>query len=74
MLFFEKDKVYVIISGNILMKNHEDNTQLPITYAKYGEGDILNFLQEGSQLFNSLETWFCSQVESEVAVFDKSFF
>jgi hypothetical protein len=44
MLFFEPDKVYVIISGNILMKNHEDRVQLPITYAKYGEGDILNFL------------------------------
>jgi len=28
------------------MKNHEKNLLLPDINAKYGEGDILNFLQE----------------------------
>lgn len=71
ILFFEKDKVYVIISGSILMKNHESNTNLPQTLAKFGEGDILNFLQDNSKTFNSIETWFIAQVETEIAIFDK---
>ena len=44
ILFFEPEKVYVIISGNILMKNHEDNMLLPTTCAKFRSGDVLNFL------------------------------
>lgn len=44
ILFFRPEKVYVIVSGNILMKNHEGNILLPTTCAKFGEGDILNFL------------------------------
>lgn len=36
ILFFEKNKVYVIISGSILMKNHEAKTELPDTLAKFG--------------------------------------
>ena len=54
ILFFEEDKVYVIISGNILMKNHDKNYLLPLTCAKFGEGDILNFMQEKTALFNSI--------------------
>ena len=56
------------------MKTHEDNLLLPATCAKFGTGDILNFLQDKSELFNSLETWFYAQVESEIAVFSKSYF
>ena len=44
MLFMQKDKVYVIVSGCIQMKSHKKNTELPDTLAKFGEGDILNFL------------------------------
>ena len=73
-MFFKPDKVYVIVSGNILMKNHEQNILLPTTCAKFGEGDVLNFLQDRSKLFNSLETWFFAQVQSEVAVFDREYF
>ena len=58
ILFFEEDKVYVLVSGSILMKNHEASVNLPQTLAKFGDGAILNFLQEKSELFNSLETWF----------------
>lgn len=58
ILFFKPEKVYVICSGNILMKNHQDSILLPTTIAKFGEGDILNHLQENQPLFNSLETWF----------------
>ena len=58
ILFFEEDKVYVLVSGSILMKNHEASVNLPQTCAKFGDGAILNFLQEKSELFNSLETWF----------------
>ena len=58
MLFFQKDKVYVIVSGSIQMKSHHDNTELPETLAKFGEGDILNFLQDDSETFYSIETWF----------------
>jgi len=47
---------------------------LPLTCAKFGEGDVLNFLQEKTALFNSLETWFFAQVESEVAIFDRAYF
>ena len=43
VVFFDKDKVCVVVSGSILMKNHERNILLPQTFAKYGEGDILNF-------------------------------
>ena len=74
ILFFEKDKVYVIISGNILMKNHDQNLLKPSICAKFCAGDVLNFLQDQSELFNSLETWFYAQVESEVAVFSKQYF
>ena len=58
LLFFKKDEVYVIVSGSILMKNHESNLMLPQTYAKFSEGDILNYKQEQSEIFNSIETWF----------------
>lgn len=43
LLFFEPKNVYVVVSGSILMKNHERNITLPQTAAKFGEGDILNF-------------------------------
>ena len=58
LLFFEKDKVYVIVSGNILMKNHDNSIHLPLRCAKFGEGDILNYTQDKIPLFRSLETWF----------------
>ena len=74
ILFFRPEKVYVIVSGNILMKNHEGNILLPTTCAKFGEGDILNFMQEDSALFNSLETWYFAQVQTEVAIFDREYF
>jgi len=34
----------------------------------------LNYMYGDSALFNSLETWFFAQVESEVAVFDRTYF
>ena len=74
ILFFESDKVYVIISGTILMKSHEQNCENPETLGKFGEGSILNFLQEQSRTFYSIETWFTAQVETELAVFDKKYF
>ena len=43
ILFLDQNKVYVIVTGFILMKNHENNQLLPDTFAKYSEGDILNF-------------------------------
>ena len=43
LLFFEPNEVYVVVSGSILMKNHERNVMLPQTMSKFGEGDILNF-------------------------------
>lgn len=48
ILFFEAKKVYVIVSGSIVMKNHEKQTEIPETLAKFGEGDILNYLQDQS--------------------------
>lgn len=74
LLFFESDKVYVVVSGSILMKNHDRNILLPQTYAKFGEGDILNFKQESSDIFYSCETWFYCQVETEIAIFDRDYF
>lgn len=35
LFFFDKDFVYVIVSGSVLMKNHERNIILPQTYAKF---------------------------------------
>jgi len=43
LLFFEPEVVYVVVSGSILLKNHDRNITLPQTAAKFGEGDILNF-------------------------------
>lgn len=43
LLFLERNNVYVIVSGSILMKNHEKLTDTPETFAKFGCGDILNF-------------------------------
>jgi hypothetical protein len=74
ILFFEGKKVYVLVSGSIVMKNHEKQTEIPETLAKFGEGDILNYLQDQSQIFNSIETWFVAQVETEVAIFDYDYF
>ena len=74
LLFYEKDKVYVVVSGNIVMKNHDGSIYLPRRCAKFGEGDILNYTQDKIPLFASLETWFFAQVETEIAVFDKSYF
>ena len=44
LLFFEKDKVYVVVSGSILMQCHQEQSDLARSYAKFGDGDILNFL------------------------------
>ena len=74
LLFFEPNDVYVVVSGSILMKSHERNTMLPQTGAKFSEGDILNFHQEGSDIFYSVETWFLCQVDTEVAIFTKHYF
>ena len=56
------------------MKNHENNTLLPDTFAKYSQGDILNFKQEKNVQYNSWESWFIAQVQTEVAVFDNNYF
>jgi len=61
-LFFDKDKVYVIVSGNVVMKNHDHNLYLPRKCAKFGEGDILNYREENIPLIASMETWFFAQV------------
>lgn len=74
ILFFQPKKVYVIVSGSILMKNHGESAERPQTLAKFGEGMILNFYQDRMEAFNSIETWFVAQVESEVAIFDKDYF
>ena len=34
ILFFEPNKVYIVVSGSILMKNHSKSTELPETLAK----------------------------------------
>ena len=69
LIFLDECKVYVIISGYILMKNHDHNIYLPNKCAKFSEGDILNFAQDKIYEFISLETWFFAEVESEIAVF-----
>lgn len=74
ILFFEADKVYVIVGGSLLMQNHWQRTDLPVTHAKFINGAILNFMQDQSEIFNSLETWFIAQVTTEVAVFEKEYF
>ena len=74
LLFFEPNEVYVVVSGSILLKSHERNIMLPQTAAKFSEGDILNFHQEGSDIFYSVETWFLCQVDTEVAIFHKDYF
>jgi hypothetical protein len=43
LLFLEPNKVYVVISGSVLMRSHADTVELPLTTAKFVEGDILNF-------------------------------
>jgi len=40
------------------MKNHSISTNEPQTFAKFGEGMILNFMQEKMDAFYSIETWF----------------
>lgn len=70
LLFFEKNKVYVMITGSILMQCHQNKPDCPITLAKFQPGSIMNFMHNNSKIFNSIETWFLSQVETEVAVFD----
>ena len=42
--------------------------------AKFLPGSIMNFMQEDSLIFNSIETWFLAPIETEVAVFDKKYF
>ncbi len=74
LVFFEPNEVYVVVSGSILMRNHERNVVLPITAAKFSEGDILNFHQENSEIFYSVETWFFCQVDTELAIFDRDYF
>lgn len=41
--------------------------------AKFGQGMILNFQQENEK-FDSIDTWFVAQVETEIAIFDKKYF
>ena len=74
VIFFEQDKVYIVVSGSVLMQNHKQRSDLPMTFAKFGEGDIMNFLQERSEVSYSIETFFLAQVETEIAVFDKEYF
>jgi hypothetical protein len=73
LIFFESDKVYVIVGGSIFMKCHQKKPDLPITYAQFNYGSVLNFMQDET-IFNSFETWFVAQVQTEVAVFKKSYF
>ena len=44
LIFFEKNKVYVMVSGSILMQCHQERSDEAMTYGKYKGGDILNFL------------------------------
>ena len=61
LIFFDNDKVYVVVGGSIYMKCHQQKPDLPITYAKFNYGSVLNFMQDET-VFNSLETWFVAQV------------
>lgn len=74
LLFPDAQKVYVIISGSILMQSHKQRYDLPVTFAKFTEGDIINHLQAQCTHYQSIETWFFAQVETEIAIFDKSYF
>ena len=58
VIFFHKDKVYIMVSGLIIMQDHQENPVSPIHSGRFTEGDIMNFLQEKSQVFSSNETWF----------------
>ena len=74
LIFFEKSKVYVLVSGSILMQCHQEKSDSANTFAKYRCGEILNFMQTNSELFNSHETWFQAQVDSEIVEFEKPYF
>jgi hypothetical protein len=74
LLFFEPNDVNVVVSGSILMESNERNTMLPQTGAKCTEVDILNFHQEGSDVFYSVDTWSLCQVDTEVAIFNKHYY
>ena len=74
LLFPNAQKVYIIVSGSILMQSHKQRYDLPVTFAKFTEGDIINHLQTKCAHYSSIETWFFAQIETEIAVFDKSYF
>lgn len=57
LLFIEPTKVYVIISGTILIKNHADAVSRPHTIAKFDSGGILNYLTN-DQILTATETWY----------------
>ena len=43
LLCIEEDKVYVIVTGCLIMKSHEQDIHRPVKCAKFGEGDIINY-------------------------------
>lgn len=74
VLSTSKRKVYIVIQGWIVAKDHDEDVLLPKTMAKYIAGDIIGAQRIDGGLSNSKEIFFVALADTEVAIMDEDEF
>ena len=69
-----KRKVYIVLSGWIVVKDHDEDVLLPKTMAKYTSGDIIGAQRLDEGLSNRTETFFLALVDTEIAIMNEDDF
>ena len=69
-----KRKVYIIIKGCIVIKNHDEDVLLPKSIAKLVPGDIIGAQKIDTGLSNKKEIFYLALVDTEVAIIDEDDF
>ena len=66
-MFPEKDKVFIIMSGSLLLNSHTKSIKNPQLIAKYEQGDIVGYKKGDFNVLHNLETWTsCASEHAEI--------
>ena len=65
-VIFPDFEVCIILSGLVETKYHTFGSRIPKPHAKYGEGDILGFMEGDDGATAHVETWSISVGHTEV--------
>lgn len=64
-MFIKQNRVYVIVSGNIIAYNHKANFTKPLINCYYNEGSVIGFEEKDNKITVDYNTWLFSSTNVE---------